>query len=84
MPVEIDRDWVKEAACKGAEFNLFFAEKSGQATYQVRAAKAICSGCPVREECLAYALKNAIRHGVWGGLSEEERADLRRRMRLPN
>ena len=30
--------------------------------------------CPVRAECLDYALRNSIRHGIWGGLNEEERA----------
>lgn len=82
LPVEIDRDWTREAACIGADYHVFFAEKSGQAAIQVAAAKAICARCPVRPECLAYALKNRIRHGVWGGTSEGEREQLRRQMRL--
>ena len=27
----------------------------------------VCSGCPVRFECLAEALDNRIEWGVWGG-----------------
>lgn len=36
-------------------------------------AKAICSSCPVRQECLDYALSIKEPHGIWGGLSEVER-----------
>ncbi len=49
------------------------------------AAKAVCAGCPVRDECLDYALASRQRFGVWGGMSEQERRRLdstpnRRRM----
>lgn len=43
-----------------------------------REAKAICRGCPVRRECLAYALANREPFGIWGGCSERERRRLRR------
>jgi hypothetical protein len=33
----------------------------------------ICAGCPVRQQCLAFALDTRQNHGVWGGMSEEER-----------
>ena len=33
----------------------------------------MCSGCPVRFECLAEALDNRIEWGVWGGMTERER-----------
>jgi WhiB family redox-sensing transcriptional regulator len=36
-------------------------------------AKAICERCPVRAGCLAHALEHKIAHGVWGGLTEDER-----------
>ncbi|OLT13070.1 hypothetical protein BJF79_03935 [Actinomadura sp. CNU-125] len=42
-------------------------------------AKEICSWCPVREACLEWAFTQNERHGVWGALGEEERADARRR-----
>lgn len=38
-------------------------------------AKAVCRGCPVRSECLAYALAARERAGVWGGLTPDERAE---------
>jgi WhiB family redox-sensing transcriptional regulator len=44
-------------------------------------AKNICSRCPVSAQCLDYAMATerdrlGYRHGVWGGLSPEERAQL--------
>lgn len=53
---------------------LFFPDAGNSAT----AAKAICSACPVREPCLAYAMSITDLHGVWGGLSAKERRERRR------
>ena len=36
-------------------------------------ALAFCSACDIRETCLAWALKNGERYGVWGGLTEQQR-----------
>ena len=36
-------------------------------------AKAICAICPVRIECLEYAVRTHESHGIWGGLNELER-----------
>ncbi|MFD0634201.1 WhiB family transcriptional regulator [Catenulispora yoronensis] len=38
-----------------------------------QAAKRICAGCPVREECAAFAVALGERHGTWGGLTDKER-----------
>ena len=45
-----------------------FPEASDQ-----KRARLVCSGCPVRFECLAEALDNRIEWGVWGGMTERER-----------
>jgi WhiB family redox-sensing transcriptional regulator len=66
--------WMSEGACVGADPEVFFIERGESAA----PAKAICAACPVRQECLAYALDNAERFGVWGGKSERERRGLRR------
>ena len=65
------------ASCRGMDPDLFFPSSSGE----VKAAKAVCAACPVRAECLEYALANAERLGVWGGTSERERGRLRRSQR---
>ncbi len=74
--------WMDLGACRDAEPELFFPVSSaGPALAQVAVAKAVCASCPVREPCLEYALDTAQDHGVWGGLSEEERRALRRSRR---
>ncbi|ANJ10474.1 WhiB family transcriptional regulator [Streptomyces parvulus] len=72
-----DLDWQEEALCAqtGAEF--FFPEPGSS----VRDAKRICALCPIRPACLDFALSNDERFGVWGGLSEKERLELRRATR---
>jgi WhiB family transcriptional regulator, redox-sensing transcriptional regulator len=67
-------NWRSLAACQSADPDLFFpVSSSGQSIAQVAQAKAICAGCQVRRECLAFALRTHQVHGVWGGLSEQER-----------
>jgi WhiB family redox-sensing transcriptional regulator len=65
--------WKLRGTCKTVDPELFFPEKGGSVTE----AKRICTGCPVRAECLDFALRNNERFGVWGGLSERERLRLR-------
>lgn len=62
-----------QAVCGQVDPELFFPEKGGS----VREPKLLCAVCPVRQECLDWALANDVRHGVWGGLSERERRRLR-------
>jgi WhiB family transcriptional regulator, redox-sensing transcriptional regulator len=69
-----DESWRLEGLCAETDPEAFFPEKGGS----TRDAKRVCAGCPVRMECLEYALGNDERFGIWGGLSERER----RRVRL--
>lgn len=64
--------WTEQALCAEVDTDLFFPDK-GAPTAD---AKRMCRGCPVRLDCLTYALDNDERHGVWGGLSERERRRL--------
>lgn len=57
-------EWMQEAACRDMDVNLFF---SGE---RQREARAVCVVCPVRAECLSYAVDNSIHHGTWGGAYE--------------
>ena len=52
-----------------------YGDKFDQIRYTV--AKELCNKCPVREACLAYALKAPETHGVWGGLAPKERQAMR-------
>jgi WhiB family redox-sensing transcriptional regulator len=64
--------WQEDAACYGIEPDVFFPTSEEEAG----PALAYCSGCPIRETCLAWALKNGERYGVWGGLTEQQRRRL--------
>jgi hypothetical protein len=75
------QEWVNEALCAqvGPEDSLWFPDK-GQSNKQ---AKLICAECPVRQQCLQYALDRSEQHGIWGGLSDRERKELKRGIRPP-
>ena len=63
--------WRRFAACRSADPELFFpGTASGR---QEQEAKAICAGCSVRGQCLAFATLTSQEHGIWGGLTDEER-----------
>lgn len=65
--------WKKDAKCRGiSDASIFFPLNPRDATM----AKAICKGCPVRQECLEYAVELKEYHGVWGGASERERRQI--------
>jgi WhiB family redox-sensing transcriptional regulator len=70
-----ESSWQERALCAQTDPEAFFPEKGGS----TREAKRICVGCEVKAECLAYALANDERFGIWGGLSERERRRLKRR-----
>jgi WhiB family redox-sensing transcriptional regulator len=71
--------WRGSAACRGCDVELFFPVGStGPAVDQIAAAKAVCGYCPVRADCLDFALVTNQESGVWGGATEEERRRLRR------
>ena len=75
-------DWVHRARCKDEDPELFFpVGTAGPAASQIAAAKAVCFQCPVRIECLEWAIATGQDSGVWGGMSEEERRALRRARR---
>ena len=71
----IDTDFFDEAACRDADTSVFFPASDAHAG----PAKEICASCPVREECLEFALETRPADGVWGGLTPIERHRLIRR-----
>ena len=80
MTVRTVDTWRTRAACRGPETALFFppnsAERKEDRDAREQRAKAICHECPVRRECLDYALGVGEMHGIWGGLNEAERRGL--------
>ncbi|MFE7391842.1 WhiB family transcriptional regulator [Streptomyces sp. NPDC057582] len=73
-------NWLMHAACRDEDPDLFFPIGStGPALVQTDEAKEVCRGCPVREQCLEWAMENGQDSGVWGGLGEAERRALKRR-----
>ncbi|MEY3020100.1 MAG: hypothetical protein RLZZ272_1084 [Actinomycetota bacterium] len=72
-------DWRTRAACSTEDPELFFPiGTTGPAVEQVEAAKRVCAGCVVREDCLEFALASNQEAGIWGGLTEDERRTLKR------
>ena len=62
--------WQEQAACRGASPATFFPSGGRGSTAR---AKQICAGCPVVEECLAFAVEHRIIDGVFGGLDVRQR-----------
>jgi WhiB family redox-sensing transcriptional regulator len=70
-------EWQYQGACRDADQTLFFhpeGERGGRRRARDARAKEICAGCPVLRECRAQSLTVREPYGVWGGLSEDERA----------
>lgn len=70
-----DQDWRAGALCSKSDPDLWFSV--GAMEHKV--AKSICRRCPVRQECLTYAMEEPVDHGIWGGFTERERRRYRRR-----
>lgn len=64
--------WAERAVCRTVPIEVMFPTGPGRGAYHE--AKAVCAGCPVTAECLAYALKHEQWDGCWGGLTPDERS----------
>ena len=75
------------AACRNENPDLWFplpddrrGARSRTDNRTIRAvtaqAVAICHRCPIRRACLQWALDTDTRHGIYGGLTEADRAKL--------
>jgi WhiB family transcriptional regulator, redox-sensing transcriptional regulator len=75
-------DWQDLAACRDYDNILFFGEE-GESELEKQArearAKTVCARCPVAEPCLEFAMETNQKYGIWGGLTDKERASLKRR-----
>ena len=76
------RVWRTGAACRDTNPDLFFpVGQTGPAIEHIANAKAVCNTCAVQVECLEYALMTNQDAGIWGGLTEDERRQIRRARR---
>lgn len=63
--------------CVGKDPAIFFPDVAYN-RYEVKRAKDICAVCPVRAQCMDYALRNN-EVGIWGGTTERERKKIKDR-----
>jgi WhiB family redox-sensing transcriptional regulator len=65
-------EWHEDAECakpqNNDKINNFFANKPSQQWE----AKKLCNECPVRKQCVQWALNNKQIWGIWGGLTPEQ------------
>ncbi|MBP5935381.1 WhiB family transcriptional regulator [Streptomyces acidiscabies] len=73
-----DTSWQARGACHGMDVEdadaVFFPGPRDHE--EIAEAKELCSWCPVRRDCLDYALDTGLTEGIWGGLTEAERRPL--------
>lgn len=72
-----DRSWQMKGLCRGNHSYLFFppstVERKEERERREIKAKAICTVCPVKGDCLEFALEIKEPYGIWGALTETER-----------
>jgi len=81
--------WMSQAVCKG-QTHLFFstledetnAKREPGRYKRIAAAKALCNRCPVKSECLEWAIYVKQAHGIAGGMTASERRRYVRKKRL--
>jgi len=69
-------EWQLDGACREADPRIFFhpeGERGPARRDRDAAAKAVCTSCPVLNECRRHALTVREPYGVWGGLTEDDR-----------
>ncbi len=76
-------EWVRFAVCAQTDPEVWFPPPGGL-PHEDRAALQICARCPVRLDCLDFAMRaegdtRVDRYGIWGGLTARQRYSLARR-----
>ena len=71
------KPWRQFALCLGHEPDLWFPTDSDGGAR----ALSICAACPVRPDCLAWALEHNEKEGIWGGVSPRKRQRMRAELR---
>ena len=66
--------WTERAACRGTDTEIFYPVTPDEEAE----ALSICATCPVRAQCLDYAIRNRETYGIWGGTTPDQRRRIRR------
>ena len=66
-----------DAACRRGDLEVWFDHDQELRNIAI----AICQTCPVKVECLAYALEHRMDYGIWGGKTERERRTILNKVR---
>lgn len=73
--------WMEFALCREVGGDLWHPDEGEGQTYMTNRAKEVCNRCPVKPECLDYAMRNGELLGVWGGTTPAERKRMRKAAR---
>lgn len=79
IPESSSIDWRSQSSCRNVDPMVFYGpdrERAAARRRRVARAKAICQSCPVKGACLRQSLRFPEPHGVWGGLTADERGDI--------
>ena len=68
-----DDEWRDRALCADLDTESFYSQDDSYTTTRI-----LCHCCPVRAECAATAIRLRDPHGIWGGLSGDERIAVRK------
>jgi len=75
-------NWKKKAQCRGVDTAIFMPDDTDTlAGSRKRLALTYCNACPVRQECLDYAIENNITVGIYGGTTNLDRRRYKKRMK---
>ena len=79
----MDDSWRKDSACIGKPASLFYPTDDVEIDSRLsnKVAKGICATCPVKAQCLRWALDHRENYGIWGGLDPKERRAYAKEMR---
>ena len=86
VPLDSKWHWQEFALCRSVDPLLFFHpqnERGSSRSRRDQSAKRVCASCPVRLECADYAIRAREPYGVWGGLSEDDREAIYRKLGRP-
>lgn len=73
--------WDSVPACQGTDTDLWFTAEESKVYTQIVLLKKICSECPVRKQCLDYAIHHNV-NGYWAGTTESNRSLIQRQRNI--